>query len=135
MAVIGEFKPSRTGGWEGDIRTLCANAKVRLEPNDNRNHPNAPAFRVMTGSAHLGDAWEHRSRGDAPRTYYRVSLDDPFLDAPIWATLFLDAESLNAQLVWTRPPKPKERSPSDSKVDDPAPKASLQAEVAEHIQS
>lgn len=117
MAVIGEFRPSRAGGWEGDIRTLYANAKVRLEPNDNRSHPNAPAFRVMTGSAHLGDAWEHRSRGDAPRTYYRVCLDDPCLAAPIWATLFLDAEGLSAQLVWARPPKPKVQSPSDPETD------------------
>lgn len=107
MAMIGEFKPSRAGGWEGKIRTLCLNAKVRLEPNDNRTNPHAPTYRLIVAGAHVGDAWEHRSRSEPPRTYYRVSLDDPSFDVPIWATLFLDADGDAAQLVWTRPVKPK----------------------------
>ncbi len=107
MAMIGEFKVSRAGGWEGEIRTLSLNAKVRFEPNDNRTHPNAPHYRVMAGAFHAGDAWEHQSRAEPPRTYYRVSLDDPRFDTAIWAMLFPDGEGLNAQLVWTRPAKPK----------------------------
>ena len=114
MATIGEFKAGRTGGWEGEIKTLSLSAKVRFEPNDNRTHPNAPHYRVMVGAFHAGDAWEHQSRAEPPRTYCRVSLDDPCFDAPMSATLFADAEGLNAQLVWTRPPKPKGgQTPSD----------------------
>jgi uncharacterized protein (DUF736 family) len=107
MTVIGEFKPSRAGGWEGEIRTLSLSAKVRFEPNDNRTHPNAPHYRLMAGTFHAGDAWEHQSRAEPPRTYCRVSLGDPRFDAPISAMLFPDAEGLNAQLVWSRSVKPK----------------------------
>lgn len=115
MAMIGEFKASRTGGWEGEIKTLSLNAKVRFVPNDNRTHPNAPHYRVMAGGFHAGDAWEHQSRAEPPRTYYRVTLDDPRFDAPIWAMLFADGEGLNARLIWTRPAKPKGgQSPSGS---------------------
>lgn len=114
MATIGEFKASRAGGWEGEIRTLSLSAKVRFEPNDNRAHPNAPHYRVMMGGFHAGDAWKHQARAEPPRTYYRVTLDDPRFDAPIWAMLFPDGEGLNARLVWTRPAKPKGgQSPSD----------------------
>jgi uncharacterized protein (DUF736 family) len=113
MATIGEFKASRAGGWEGEIRTLTLNAKIRFEPNDNRTHPNAPHYRVMVGGFHAGDAWEHQSRDEPPRKYYRVTVDDPRFDAAIWATLFPDSEGLNAQLVWTRTTKPKgDLSPS-----------------------
>jgi uncharacterized protein (DUF736 family) len=113
MATIGEFKPSKAGGWEGEIRTLYLSAKVRLEPNDNRSHPNAPVLRVFAGTAHVGDAWEHRSKGEVSKTFYRVSFDDPLFAAPIWATLFLDVDELSAQLVWARPLKPKDPRPSE----------------------
>lgn len=132
MAVIGEFKPTRAGGWEGEVRTLCLNAKIRLEPNDNRSHPNAPALRVLTGAAHVGDAWEHRSRGEAPKTYYRVNLDDPAFAAPIWATLFVDEEGLGAQLVWARPLKPKDPRPSGASAVRAA-GALLEVETARRI--
>lgn len=101
--VIGNFKPSRGGGWEGEVRTLVANAKVRFVPNDDRAGPNAPAFRVMVGSSRIGDAWEARWGGDHSRSYFRLSLDDPFLSAPLSAALFPDEEGAGAQLVWTRP--------------------------------
>lgn len=102
--VIGNFKPSRGGGWEGEVRTLVANAKVRFVPNDDRASPKAPVFRVMAGSSRIGDAWEARWGGDGARSYFRVSLDDPFLPAPLSAALFPDDEGASAQLVWTRPP-------------------------------
>ena len=107
MATIGTFKPNRSGGWEGEIRTLCVNAKVRFEPNDNRTKPNAPNYRVTTSGSHIGDAWEHRSQGNPARTYYRVSLDDPHFDAPISLMLFPNSEGTGAQLVWSRQAKLK----------------------------
>ena len=107
MAMIGAFKVSKAGGWEGEIKTLSLNAKVRFEPNDNRTHPNSPHYRVMAGGFHAGDAWRRQSRAEPPKPYYRVSLDDPRFDAPICAMLFPDGEGLNAQLVWTRPAKPR----------------------------
>ncbi|MGR4866051.1 DUF736 domain-containing protein [Caulobacter sp. LARHSG274] len=132
MAMIGEFKPSKAGGWEGEIRTLYLSAKVRLEPNDNRSHPNAPALRVFAGKAHVGDAWEHHSRGEVSKTYYRVSFDDPLFAAPIWASLFLDADELSAQLVWARPLKPKEPRPLEFSAEGAAGAAS-EVETARRI--
>jgi uncharacterized protein (DUF736 family) len=102
MAVIGAFKPTKQGGWEGSIRTLTINAKVRLVPNDDRLSDGAPAFRVMLGWSRIGDAWEARSNGDHPREYLRLRLDDPAWPTPVSAALFADAEGSTAQLVWRR---------------------------------
>ncbi|PVM84437.1 DUF736 domain-containing protein [Caulobacter radicis] len=118
--VIGNFKPSRGGGWEGEFRTLVANAKVRFVPNDDRAGPNAPAFRVMLGSSRIGDAWEARWGGDRARSFFRVSLDDPFLPAPVSAALFPDEEGVSAQLVWTRPPKEEDNDQARRKTQEEA---------------
>src|SRR3546814_7729407 len=76
---IGAFTLSNDGGWTGSIRTLTIDAKVRLVPNDDRTHDNAPAFRVLVSNARIGDAWEARTTGDNPKYYLRVRLDDPSL--------------------------------------------------------
>lgn len=100
--MIGSFTPAKDGGWTGAIRTLTIAAKVRLVPNDNREHKNAPAFRVFVGNSRVGDAWEARGGGDTPRDYLRVRLDDPSLSEPITAALFPSEEGDKAQLVWNR---------------------------------
>ncbi|WP_159588026.1 DUF736 domain-containing protein [Chelativorans xinjiangense] len=99
---IGHFTLAKDGGWTGAIRTLTIDAKVRLVPNDDRNSDNAPAFRVLVGSARIGDAWDARSSGDNPRYYLRLHLDDPSLPAPHTAALFLSDEADKARLVWNR---------------------------------
>lgn len=103
MAVIGHFRQSRSGGWEGQVRTLSLNVSLRLQPNDDRTHPKAPAFRAMIGRSHVGDAWEHTRRADPPRPMLRVMLDDPLLTAPIDAALLPDESGESAVLVWRRP--------------------------------
>jgi uncharacterized protein (DUF736 family) len=100
--VIGRFKPSRQGGWEGEIQTLTISRKVRLVPNDDRMSERAPAFRVMLGWQRIGDAWEEQSKGEAPRSYVRVVLDDPLFQHPRKAALFADADGNSARLVWDR---------------------------------
>jgi len=96
--VIGRFKRSKQGGWEGEIDTLTIiKRRIRLVPNDNRMNDDAPAFRVMLGWNAIGDAWEHHSRSDPPRDYLRVEIDDPFY--PLTALLFPDAEGVTAQMV------------------------------------
>ena len=102
MTVIGTFTPVKDGGWTGNIHTLTINAKVRLVPNDNRDHENAPAFRVFAGQSRVGDAWEARSGGDKPKDYLRIKLDDPSLPEPLSAALFPSEEGTVAQLVWSR---------------------------------
>ena len=109
-AVLGFVKIARSGGWEGEIKTLQVNVRVRFVPNDDQANVNAPAFRIMLGSSRIGDAWEAQWGGDRPRSFLRVSLDDPFLPAPISAALFPEDDGAIAQLVWTRPPKKEEKA-------------------------
>jgi len=102
MTIIGTFTPASDGGWTGSIRTLSINAKVRLVPNDNREREGSPAFHVLLGHSRIGEAWEERSGGDAPRDYLRVKVDDPGLIAPMCAALFTSQDRETAQLVWSR---------------------------------
>lgn len=95
--IIGRFKRSKQGGWEGEIETLAIKRRIRLVPNDNRVSDDAPAFRVMLGWNPIGDAWAKESRSDPPRNYWRVEIDDPH--CPVTASLFPDAEGLTAKLV------------------------------------
>lgn len=100
--VIGAFKASREGGWEGRIHTLTIDRKVRLVPNDDRVSDMAPAYRLMLGWQRIGDAWEERSKGDKPRDYIRVRFEDPAFPHPRQAALFADADGTSAQLIWDR---------------------------------
>lgn len=102
MTTIGTFTPAKDGGWTGSIHTLTIDAKVRLVPNDNREHENAPAFRVYVGNTRIGDAWEAATQGDHPKAYLRLRLDDPALPEPLSAALFPSEEGDKAQLVWNR---------------------------------
>ncbi len=99
---IGAFTLSTDGGWTDSIRTLTIDARVRLVPNDDRTHDNAPAFRVLGGNAGIGDDWDARTNGDNPKYYLRVRLDAPSLPEPFTAALFPSAEGDRAQLVWNR---------------------------------
>lgn len=100
--IIGRFKRSKQGGWEGEIQTLTIQRKIRLVPNDNRASDSAPAFCVMLGWNRIGEAWERKSRSDPPRDYLRVRMFDPF--GPISAALFPDPDGLTAKMLMKAPP-------------------------------
>jgi uncharacterized protein (DUF736 family) len=102
MSTIGHFTLAKDGGWTGTIRTLTINAKVRFVPNDNRDHENTPAYRLLIGYDRIGDAWEAETTDGEPRPYLRVCFDDPALPKPISAALFLDGDGVSAKLVWNR---------------------------------
>lgn len=99
---IGSFILSKDGGWSGSVRTLTIDAKIRLVPNDDRSSDNAPAFRILAGTIRIGDAWEARTGGDNPKTYWRLRLDDPVLSEPLTAALFPAEDGETAHLVWNR---------------------------------
>lgn len=101
MSIIGHFTTAKNGGWTGSIQTLVLNAKVRLVPNDDRDHDNAPAFRVLIGQSRIGDAWETRAASDE-RPYLRLRLDDPSFQEPLTAALFPSEDGGSAQLIWNR---------------------------------
>ena len=99
MATIGTFTTTKDG-YVGTIRTLTVNVKTRFVPNENREHENAPHYRVFAGRAELGAAWPAKGSGEDAREYLSVRLDDPSFPEPIYAALFDDEES--ARLVWSR---------------------------------
>jgi uncharacterized protein (DUF736 family) len=105
MAVIGTFKLGKNGGWTGHVRTLTLDTRLRLVPNDDRDHDDAPAFRVLIGGSCIADAWEQRSRGEEAKEYIRVKFDDPALPALVIAALFPSHDGTEGQLVWRRAPR------------------------------
>ena len=102
MAVIGTFKLGKDGTWTGHVRTLTLDTRLRLVPNEDRDQDDAPAFRVLIGWSRIGDAWEERSKGEEPKEYLRLKLDDPALPAPVIAALFPSQDGTEGQLVWRR---------------------------------
>lgn len=99
---IGTFTPAKDGGWIGYIRTLTIDAKVRLVPNDDRSHENAPDFRIFVGNCRIGDAWRTTSQGEDHKNYVQVRFDDPSLPRPLVAALFPSDEGDSARLIWRR---------------------------------
>lgn len=95
--VVGRFKPSRQGGWEGEIQTLVFQRPLRLVPNEDHSHANAPAFHVVSEWQNIGCAWERRTRTEPYRAYWRVRIEDPFF--PLEALLFPEADEETARLV------------------------------------
>jgi len=42
--VIGQFKPGKAGGWEGEIRSLGLKERVRIVPNDDSRPSQRPGL-------------------------------------------------------------------------------------------
>jgi len=103
MATIGTFK--KTGEeYHGEIVTLNLQAKgVRIVPDMAATSENAPSHRIYVGRAEIGAAWPKRSQDG--RHYLSVKLDDPSLNAPIFANLFDEIDDVYT-LVWSRSRKP-----------------------------
>lgn len=99
MATIGSFTANKDG-YTGTIRTLTVNIKTRIVANDSKKTEGSPDFRVYAGRAELGVAWKAQTKGDEPRDYLSVLLDDPSFPEPIRAALF--EEDGTAFLVWNR---------------------------------
>lgn len=101
MATIGTFKKN-CDGFIGAITTLSVQAKrVRIVPETNCGHDNAPSHRIMVGEAEIGAAWEKQSAEG--RDYLGLKLDDPSFNAPIFANLFGDEAGETYSLIWSRP--------------------------------
>jgi uncharacterized protein (DUF736 family) len=71
----------------GEINTLRLSG-VHIVPEPKGTNENAPSHRICCGRIEVGAGWSKRS--DAGRDYLSVKLDDPSLNAPIFANLFKD---------------------------------------------
>jgi uncharacterized protein (DUF736 family) len=99
MATIGMFRKA-DNGFEGSITTLsvqCAN--VRLVKNEEDRGDKAPDYRIFAGEAEIGAAWEKVAQNERP--YLSCKLDDPSFTAPIYPSLFEEADG-SFTLKWTR---------------------------------
>jgi uncharacterized protein (DUF736 family) len=85
------------------VEAVTLDTRLRLAPN--RDHDDAPAFRVLIGWSRIGDAWEERSKGEEAKEYLRVKFDDPALPAPVIAALFPSQDGTERRLVWRRAPR------------------------------
>jgi uncharacterized protein (DUF736 family) len=99
MAIIGEFT-SNGNAITGNVRTLTVSMKARLNPIE-RTSRDAPDFRIMSGMAEVGAAWNQISTDGEP--YISVKLDDPSFPAPINAALWPAEKEGEYTLVWNRP--------------------------------
>lgn len=100
MPVIGIFKPTKAGGWEGRIHTLTINLCAKFVPNDDRRSESSPDFIVTTSGCQIGIAWKRLAGVSPGRTILNVKLDDPCLPSPVLASLFSQDDNQVADLVW-----------------------------------
>jgi uncharacterized protein (DUF736 family) len=99
MSIIGSFK--KVGGeYEGQIVTLSLRVSgVRILPDPKSSNDRAPSHRIYVGRAEIGAGWAKTSENG--NAYLSLKLDDPSLNAPIWANLCDDGED-DYILVWSR---------------------------------
>jgi len=96
--VIGKFVRT-SDGWSGTIQTITGQTKARFIPNDKRENDRAPNFRVVSNHCELGVAWRRMKQGEGAREYLSVTLDDPFMSAPLNVALFETPKQGKANLV------------------------------------
>ena len=99
MPTIGIFKLTRNG-YDGMITTLTLCTPAQIVPNKRKQSDASPDFFIKSADSDLGVAWKSVSKGEHPKEYLRIILDDPSFAAPINAALF-DREN-GADLVWNR---------------------------------
>jgi len=100
MPVVGLFKASKEGGWDGRICTLSVNLRARIVPNDNRRSDNSPDYLVTTSGCQIGVAWRRQSAKSTGKAYLAIQMEDPFHAGPIFAALFPAEDDGSAKLVW-----------------------------------
>jgi uncharacterized protein (DUF736 family) len=98
MAIIGHFTKQENGGYTGSILTLTTSIRATFDPIAKRSDK-SPAFRIMSGLAELGAAWERTSEGS---NYLSVDLDDPSFAAPVKCRLKNTGAEHVYSLIWER---------------------------------
>ncbi|WP_116137118.1 DUF736 domain-containing protein [Trinickia diaoshuihuensis] len=98
MANIGTFTAEKDG-YNGTLRTLTLNVKVKLVPNDKGDKESAPDFRLQAAGHDIGAAWKKTS--EAGRDHLSVTLDDPSFSATVYARL-IEGEDGTHDLIWSR---------------------------------
>ena len=107
MATIGTFTRNEDGIFQGSIKTLSLNTKVRFVPSPVTDNDKAPDLRAYAGNGiEFGAAWTKRTK-DGGRAYHSVKLDDPSFPAPLYASLVEPPSP--APTTWSGAADPKSR--------------------------
>ena len=103
MAIIGTFRKTENGGYEGVISTLALQAEVTFEPVQHKSSEKAPDFRIFTKKTRyeLGAAW-HTSSAETGAEYESAKIDDPSFAAPIQCRLVKTSAEHGFNLLWDR---------------------------------
>lgn len=114
--IIGKFTYDRNSDtYVGEIRTLTLQRSVVLKPTSH-NTEREPDYRIFGesdgGTVEFGAAWKRTS--ERGQEFVSILLDDPALDAPLNAALFMRGRENVASLVWTRP-SPQARAPEPAR--------------------
>lgn len=102
MANIGTFT-AQDNGYNGTVRTLPLNAKVKIVPSEKTENGKAPDFRILAGNVEIGAAWK-KIASNTDRPYLSVTLDDPSFPVTIYARL-IENEAGGFDFIWSRPAK------------------------------
>ena len=97
--IIGSVTKNHDG-FEGTLTILTVQTDLKLIPVFNGKSDNAPDYRVYANGINIGAAWKRTSKGDDPRDYIAVKLDDPAFAAPVYANLVDVGEKMD--LIWSR---------------------------------
>jgi uncharacterized protein (DUF736 family) len=98
MAIIGTFTKQENGTLSGTIQTLTISIRATFDPTAKRGEK-SPDYRITSGLAELGAAWERTAEGTA---YLSVRLDDPSFAAPVNCRLIKTGAEHGYSLIWER---------------------------------
>lgn len=100
MATIGTFTQTQDG-YTGAIKTLLLNTKAVIRSAEPGDNDKAPTFRVLTDKGvEIGAVWKKTAKSGGE--YLSVKIDDPSLNAPIYASLVAGDEVKVFNLIWSR---------------------------------
>lgn len=75
MPAIGYV--TRSGnGFKGQLKTLSIRAEIEIVPNTRKSGDTQPDYRVLSGGAEVGAAWNRRSESSG-NDYVSLSLSAP----------------------------------------------------------
>jgi len=102
MAIIGQFTKNEDS-YEGRIKTLQVELKdVKVTPLSEgaKASSKSPDFEVTSKDITVGAGWKQTAKVGG-KEYIRVSIDDPSMEKPLYASLIEDSGGI-FNMIWSR---------------------------------
>ncbi|MCB9973319.1 MAG: DUF736 domain-containing protein [Rhodospirillales bacterium] len=105
MSKIGYLnEPNAQGEFQGEIKTLQYQIKIRFIPNPQKFSLDAPDFLIMAqGDIEIGSAWKKTKQkiGDIMIEFFSITIDDPGMPHPLNVAAF-KKEDGGYDITWRR---------------------------------